>query len=424
MENKNQILLDIKTALQNLRETKGELSFNKISKFYDFLRDLLKDPEFQAEYEQLKGYLEELSIYRFRSYEPSRFYDFFISGIENLLRQGIDASFFVESIKEFNYQFWNIEDYKISRERTLNDLYKNKGLLTKTNILYENGREEEGSIKNWFKHYQTYFDHSKELRLSLMEYLDKNKSVMRLTAEEKMVLRNFIYVIEYLRAPAEEVLRDEESALVDMGNGVSIYFDGGETFVFDDNEMKGWIEFDPGLKKTAATTPPAGPTSEAPATELAAVTPTRDWRQLIQLSENDLMQLKFVSQKYKLLNNEEVLNYFWEGVDSYNEEMVLGAIQELISRQQWDWFFGQTRLKLLLKDFSSRRPNHVPTEDPRFWLQVFFEWILEEHLGMTEERTKKWALYFNNLLLKYDYQQYKGLLSFDKNSQKLQWFQK
>ncbi len=424
MENKNQILLDIKTALQNLRETKGELSFNKISKFYDFLRDLLKDPEFQAEYEQLKGYLEELSIYRFRSYEPSRFYDFFISGIENLLRQGIDASFFVESIKEFNYQFWNIEDYKISRERTLNDLYKNKGLLTKTNILYENGREEEGSIKNWFKHYQTYFDHSKELRLSLMEYLDKNKSVMRLTAEEKMVLRNFIYVIEYLRAPAEEVLRDEESALVDMGNGVSIYFDGGETVVFDDNEMKDWIEFDPGLKKTAATTPPAGPTSAAPATELAAVTPTRDWRQLIQLSENDLMQLKFVSQKYKLLNNEEVLNYFWEGVDSYNEEMVLGAIQELISRQQWDWFFGQTRLKLLLKDFSSRRPNHVPTEDPRFWLQVFFEWILEEHLGMTEERTKKWALYFNNLLLKYDYQQYKGLLSFDKNSQKLQWFQK
>jgi|GEM_PF-5390505 len=424
MENKNQILLDIKTALQNLRETKGELSFNKISKFYDFLRDLLKDPEFQAEYEQLKGYLEELSIYRFRSYEPSRFYDFFISGIENLLRQGIDASFFVESIKEFNYQFWNIEDYKISRERTLNDLYKNKGLLTKTNILYENGREEEGSIKNWFKHYQTYFDHSKELRLSLMEYLDKNKSVMRLTAEEKMVLRNFIYVIEYLRAPAEEVLRDEESALVDMGNGVSIYFDGGETVVFDDNEMKDWIEFDPGLKKTAATTPPAGPTSAAPATELAAVTSTRDWRQLIQLSENDLMQLKFVSQKYKLLNNEEVLNYFWEGVDSYNEEMVLGAIQELISRQQWDWFFGQTRLKLLLKDFSSRRPNHVPTEDPRFWLQVFFEWILEEHLGMTEERTKKWALYFNNLLLKYDYQQYKGLLSFDKNSQKLQWFQK
>lgn len=418
MENKNQILLDIKTALQNLRETKGELSFNKISKFYDFLRDLLKDPEFQAEYEQLKGYLEELSIYRFRSYEPSRFYDFFISGIENLLRQGIDASFFVESIKEFNYQFWNIEDYKISRERTLNDLYKNKGLLTKTNILYENGREEAGSIKNWFKHYQTYFDHSKELRLSLMEYLDKNKSVMRLTAEEKMVLRNFIYIVEYLRAPAEEVLRDEESALVDMGNGVSIYFDGGDTVVFDNSEMKDWVEFDPGVQKTA------GPTSEAPATELAAVTPARDWRQLIQLSENDLMQLKFVSQKYKLLNNEEVLNYFWEGVDSYNEEMVLGAIQELISRQQWDWFFGQTRLKLLLKDFSSRRLNHVPTEDPRFWLQVFFEWILEEHLGMTEERTKKWALYFNNLLLKYDYQQYKGLLSFDKNSQKLQWFQK
>jgi hypothetical protein len=251
-----------------------------------------------------------------------------------------------------------------------------------------------------------------------------------LTSEEKSVLRNFIYLIEYLRAPAEEVLRNEESILVDMGDGLLVYFDEGKPIPFDTNTVTDWVDFD--LKANVNVGNKANISSgENENTEVATLSPAPtktptavDWRQLIQLSEGDLMQLKFVSQKYKMLNNEEVLNYFWEGVDSYNEDMVLGAIQELISRQQWDWFFEQARLKLLLKDFSSRRQNNVVVEDPRFWLQMFFSWVLENHLGMTEERTKKWALYFNNLLLKYNYQQYKGLLSFDKSSQKLKWFQK
>jgi len=425
MENRLELLNKIKDSLDNLKKVKGPINFSYVVDFDNLLRVLLADPEFAADKVQLENYLQELSIYRFRYLDTDDFYNFFSSGVEKLFRQGIDADFIIDGIRYFNYQNWDLESYRISREKILGDLYKNKELLTKEKIVYENGKEEEGSVKNWFKHYQTYFAHDKDLRLSLLEYMDKNKSVIRLTIDEKAVLRNLIYVIEYLRAPAEDVLAGEESMFVKLNDGSYSYVENGQVQIIniDADERKKYQVLSDLWAKTLETSVESSSDKIADASVvLQTSVSTPDIRQIIQLSESDLLQLKFVTQKYKSLGNEEVINYFWEGLEAYNLDMVLGAVQELIVRQQWDDFIALPRLRLLIKDFNSRKQVVPNVDEPRARLRLLFEWLLEEQLGLTDEKTKKWALYFSNLLLKYNYAQYKNLLIFDKQTQKLKWF--
>lgn len=420
MPSKQEILTEVRDSIKKLKQLKGDLNYDFISSFYKLLRNLLKKEEYKDVSEELNEYLNELKLYRFRALDYDKFYDFFTKGFELLLKQGINADFIIDGIKFFNYQFWDLDSYRLSREKILNAIYHNKELLTRENIIYDNGKEEVGSVQNWFKHYQINFDHNKEARLSLLEYIDKNKAVSRLTADEKLALRNLIYVIEYLRLPAEEVLLDEETIFIKDSDGSYVLIDDGDVSVYlpDSEFLKDFEEYGGSLKLSSQKTvsSPSVERSSAPSTEL-------DLKQLIQLPESDLLQLKFVTQKYKTLNNEEVINYFWEGVESYNLDMVLGAVQELITRQQWDDFVTLPRLKLLIKDFNSRRQLVPNMEEPRAQLRLFFEWLLEEHFGLTDEKTKKWALYFSNLLLKKNYAQYKNLLVFDKQAQKLKWFE-
>lgn len=424
-EEKQQYYQEIKTSFQELQSFKGDLNFDYIVFLYKGLKELLADKELIDYHVELEKMLEFLVPYRFKYKDTDEFYGFFVAGVEQLLVKGIDANYIIEGIKYFNYQNWDLESYRISRENILGNLYKNKNILTKSNIFYESGKEEEGSVKNWFKHYQTYFDHQKDLRLGLMEYLDTNKSVSRLTADEKVALKNFIYVVEYLRAPAEETLLNEETNFFTIDENTYGLIEDGEMSVYDKRELSKQYRKFVSSKKSAPeeTTETGNLASEENIAPVAATPPAIDFKQLVQLSESDLVQLKFVSQKYKALNDEEVINYFWEGYESYNLEMVLGAIQELIVRKQWSSFIALPRLRLLVKDYNSRRRSLMNMDEPRTWLRLCLELVLEEHLGLTEDKTKKWSLYFTNLLLKYEYDQYRGVLLFDKQSQKLKWFE-
>ncbi len=425
-EEKQKYYQEIKTSFKELQSFKGDLNFDYVVFLYKSLKDVLDDQDFVDYRSEIEEMLEFLVPYRFKYKDSDDFYKFFLDGVEQLLSKGIDANYIIEGIKYFNYQNWDLESYRLSREMILGNLYKNKNNLTKTNIFYESGKEEEGSIKNWFKHYQTYFDHQKDLRLGLLEYLDINKSVSRLTTDEKIALKNLIYVVEYLRAPAEETLLNEETNFFSIDENTYGLIEDGELTIFDKKDMDDqYHKFVPSKKSTQTTENKIFSLTGLPVEQpvINNVSGVLDYKQLVQLSENDLLQLKFVTQKYKSLNNEEVVNYFWEGYESYNLEMVLGAVQELITRQQWDDFVTLPRLKLLLKDFNSRRQLFQNTDDPRARLRLFFEWLLEEHLGLTDDKTKKWALYFNNLLLKNNYLQYKNLLAFDKQTQKLKWFE-
>lgn len=423
MPSKQEILNELSDSMKTLKQFKGQLKYDFVANFHKLLRTLLKEEEYKDVTKELNGYLEELKLYRFRALDTNKFYDFFAKGVEQLLKQGLDAEFFIDSIKNFNIQFWDIDSYRISREKILNAIYQNKELLTKEKIVYDNGKEEEGSVKNWFKHYQISFDHNKDARLSLLEYMDKNKSVSRLTSDEKLALRNLIYVVEYLRAPAEEVISNEETVFIKDTDGSYVLIDDGEVSVYfpDDEILKNFESYNGGDLKNKQVKASAV-SAETEKSESTSPT-TFDLRQIIQLSESDLLQLKFVTQKYKSLGNEEVINYFWEGLEAYNLDMVLGAVQELIVRQQWDDFIVLPRLRLLIKDFNSRKQVVPNMDEPRARLRLFFEWLLEEQLGLTDEKTKKWALYFSNLLLKYNYGQYKNLLIFDKQTQKLKWFE-
>ncbi|HPL93339.1 MAG TPA: hypothetical protein PLB38_03595 [bacterium] len=430
MATKEEVLNSIKESIRDLKVHKGPLVYDFVADFYILLKEMLKDEQYKNEHSEIEKILDDLQVYRFRYYKTTKFYDFFASGFEKLLIQGLDANFIIDSIKVFNYQFWDFDGYKMSREKILNAIYQNKELLTKENIVYDNGKEESGSVKNWFKHYQISFDHNKDARLGLLEYMDKNKAVARLTSDEKSALRNLIYIIEYLRAPAEEVLMNEETMLIKDEDGSDVFIEDGKVTVYlpGNEDAQAFSEFTKNLRKVKSsasnnvvnkiTDTKAGLTS-TPSTPA----PTPDLKQLIQLSESDLVQLKFVTQKYKSLNNEEVINYFWEGVEAYNLDMVLGAVQEMITRRQWDDFVVLPRLRLLIKDYNSRKQVVANMDEPRARLRLFFEWLLEEHLGLTDEKTKKWALYFSNLLLKNEYSQYKNLLVFDKQSQKLKWFE-
>jgi hypothetical protein len=416
MEN-NEMMKNLQESFNLIKNTKGELDFELVVGLHKQLLELLSDENYKDHFDQIKYWLSELEIYRFRYYFDDKFYDFFYSGVEKLLKQGLPADYIVDGIKYFNYKNWDLESYKISREQVLGAFYKNKELLTKEKIVYDNGREEEGSVKNWFKHYQTYFDHNKDLRLGLMDYMDKNKSVIRLTSDEKAALRNFIYIIEYLRAPAEDMIVNEETNFFQIDENTYGLIEDGDLSTFDMAKMRS--RFQKFIPASSTTENVVGNEKSEEGNDKAV----SNFRQIIQLSESDLLQLKFVTQKYKSLSNEEVINYFWEGLEAYNLDMVLGAVQELITRQQWNDFVVLPRLKLLIKDFNSRQQTVINMDEPRSRLRLFFEWLLEEHLGLTDEKTKKWALYFSNLLLKNNYEQYKNLLVFDKQAQKLKWFE-
>lgn len=430
MATKEEILNSIKESSRDLKVHKGPLSYDFVADFYILLKGMLKDEQYKNEHSEIEKILGDLQVYRFRYYKVTQFYNFFSSGFEKLLIQGLDSDFIIDSIKVFNYQFWDLDGYKMSREKILNAIYQNKELLTKENIVYDNGKEESGSVKNWFKHYQISFDHNKDARLSLLEYMDKNKAVTRLTSDEKMRLRNLIYIIEYLRAPAEDVLMNEETMLIRDEDGSDVFIDEGKVTVYwpGNEDAQAFSEFTKNWRKVKANASNNVINKVADAKDVLTATPstpaaTPDLKQLIQLSESDLLQLKFITQKYKSLNNEEVINYFWEGLEAYNLDMVLGAVQEMITRRQWDDFVVLPRLRLLIKDYNSRKQVVMNMDEPRARLRLFFEWLLEEHLGLTDEKTKKWALYFSNLLLKNEYSQYKNLLVFDKQSQKLKWFE-
>lgn len=396
---------------------------------------LIKKTRDEFELEELENIEKELDVYNFRYFKEAKVLSYFLNGFQRVLQEE-DISFIVDSIRYILYSFPPMNDYLLMREKILQNLYDNKNKLTKNKIRYDNGRELKGSVQNWFKHYQSQFDHKKDFRVGMMEYLNNSKALKLLEEKEKNHVKGLIYLVEFLRSDIEEIFSQDVDLIYDFGDGKRIGYSNGEAVVYeDDPQIESLIASAEsfllkGSTKKKEENSKGVQSKDNKKSERKVikrnVNVNKIIKQKIQLSEEELINFRHMIQKYRAIEDSEIMNYFWEGLDSYNKYMLMGAMQELIHRKQWGEIWEISRLRLLLNDYRSRKLKQlaVDPKNVKENLKVLLSFLLESHLSLPIANARKWELYLVNLLVKNGYSEYKDLIYFDSESQKLKWEEK
>lgn len=423
-----QVLNIIQEAMPLIKQKED---FQLAKEMYSLLELLFQIPAYQNSYEELEPYKKDLLVYTFRYLKEEDQLHYFTKGIEYALTNE-DINFIIDSVKYFLYSYYAIVDYTTIREQLLQNLYENKELLTDSMVLYKNGKEVSGTVKNWFKHYQLQFDHNKEFRIGMMEYLNKSLALQDLKKEEKEAVKNLIYLIEYLRTDVEEIFSQEANLLYDFGEeGTVGYIDGKYVELKPDPLSDKLIDLAYQLNEEKSSNPKVPGASkieqvEASKLEEKAAAEKQNINQLkakVQLSEEEMINFRNIVAKYKTLPDEDIMNYFWEGIDSYNKYLIMGALQELVRRKMWDDLWDLPRLRLLLNDYRSRKLKDLSVDptDKKMQLKVLLMFLLEQHLSLPLDNAKKWSLYLINYLVKNNYSEYQDLIYFDQKEGRLEW---
>lgn len=387
----------------------------------------------ELELEELEKLQKELDVYIFRYFKEAKLLSYFLNGFQKALIKE-DINFIVDSIRYLLYSYPPMNDYLLMREKILQNLYDNKKRLTKNKIVYNNGKEVKGSVHNWFKHYQGQFDHKKDFRVGMMEYLNNSKALKRLTDKEKESVKNLIYLIEFLRSDIEEIFAQDVDIIYDFGDGTREGYLNGEKVEYKDDPELSWLI----QKAEEMLVKERGGVSEGnekvdknikkdiPKVTKSNKNINKIIKQKIQLSEEELINFRHMIEKFRALEDSEIMNYFWEGLDSYNKYMLMGAMQELVHRKQWEEIWEISRLRLLLNDYRSRKLKQLAIDPKNLKenLKVLLTFLLENHLSLPIANARKWELYLVNLLVKNGYSEYKDLIYFDSESQKLKWEEK
>jgi len=414
---------------ETIKEIKKDEDVYSAKELLFLLEEKVKDKTYQKDWEILASFIKELYVYNFRFFNENKLLQYFSNGFEDVLKTE-DISFIIDSVKHFLLSYWHIDEYTVMREKLLQNLYENKQKLTKKAIVYNNGRELSPTIQNWFKHYQSQFDHNKDFRVGMMEYLNNSKALKSLDDKEKEAVKNLIYLLEYLRSDAKETLAKEEDYVVNLGNNKYLQMQDG---VLKEIEIpQADIEFSEGLARIWHEVQKNGSSNKKvekkDKKEISQRTETNKEikkliKEKIQLSEEELINFRHIIQKFHALKDTEIMDRFWEGLDSYNKYMLMGAMQELVHRKQWQEIWNIPRLRLLLNDYRSRKLKQlsIDPENKKENLKVLLSFLLENHLSLPIVNARKWELYLVNLLVKNGYNEYKDLIIFDNESQKLKW---
>jgi hypothetical protein len=420
----------IKEKIKEIKVKEDALSAKEL---LVLLNEKLKDRKYEDDWEALGLFKKDLYIYNFRFFDENKLLRYLSDGFEDVLKTE-DISYIVDSVKFFLITYWHIDKYMVIRERLLQNLYENKHKLTKGKIVYNNGRELKPTVQNWFKHYQGQFDHKKDFRVGMMGYLNNSKAIKALSDKEKEAVKNLIYLLEYLRSDAEETLVKEEDYVVSLGNNKYLQMHNGELKEVEIEQED--IDFSEGIAEIWAEVQGGSEGDEKAKTDIKKdiskiVSPkssniNKIIKQKIQLSEEELINFRHMIEKYRALEDSEIMNYFWEGLDSYNKYMLMGAMQELVHRKQWKEIWEISRLRLLLNDYRSRKLKQlaIDSKNVKENLKVLLTFLLENHLSLPIANARKWELYLVNLLVKNGYSEYKDLIYFDSESQKLKWEEK
>lgn len=150
-----------------------------------------------------------------------------------------DNKEFLKQVGNYLDRFKIDTDFSRQQKTLVNNLLANKQRLTQEPILTEDDKKVAPTVGNWIKYfYKKVGGDQQASRIKVAEFFSKDKNVSKLTEVELQKIKNLISLQEYLRRPTEDLMNELVEFTVDLGNGITGYYEDGDVIVLTDLDKK------------------------------------------------------------------------------------------------------------------------------------------------------------------------------------------